>query len=179
VDPAAGRWGSLANRGQGEWRITAVVKHHSHPSVKLAAGYYRLEGAFRWNEIPQSIPLPREIGILALTIEGTAVESPQWDEGGVLWLKRETSSPEADRYFLGVKVYALLEDGIPLWLRSEIELIVSGKSREEEIGSILPAPGLESGSSHRHKAQSLYRADSDRAPQYRAPSPQTSGPCLT
>src|SRR5262245_31537706 len=37
------------------------------------------------------------------------------------------------------------------------------------------APGLESGSSHRHKAQWLYRADSDTAPQYRAPSPQTSG----
>ena len=36
------------------------------------------------------------------------------------------------------KVYAVLEDGIPLWLRTEVELIVSGKNREEEIGSILP-----------------------------------------
>ena len=35
--------------------------------------------------------------------------------------------------------YTLLEDGIPVWLRSEVELIVSGKSREEELGTILPA----------------------------------------
>jgi hypothetical protein len=132
--------------GKGAWPVEVkangaplpVVEHNGHPSVKLAAGDYRLEGGFRWNEIPQNISLPREIGILAVTIEGTAVESPQWDAGGVLWLKRDAPSQEADRDFIGVKVYALLEDGIPLWLRTEIDLIVSGKSREEEIGSILP-----------------------------------------
>ena len=37
-----------------------------------------------------------------------------------------------------MKLYAALEDGIPLWLRTEIELTVSGKSREEELGTILP-----------------------------------------
>ncbi|MGA9578985.1 MAG: hypothetical protein WBV90_15340 [Terrimicrobiaceae bacterium] len=132
--------------GEGAWPIEVkangaslpVVGHDGHPSVKLGPGDYRLEGAFRWSEIPQSIQLPREIGILALTLQGTPVESPRWDAGGVLWLKRDTSSQQADRDFLGVKVYALLEDGIPLWLRTEIELIVSGKSREEEIGAILP-----------------------------------------
>jgi hypothetical protein len=132
--------------GKGAWPVEVrangaslpVVEHDGRPAIKLAAGDYRLEGAFRWNEIPQTISLPREIGMLALTIEGTIVESPQWDAGGVLWLHRDTPSQEADRDFLGVKVYALLEDGIPLWLRTEVELIVSGKSREEEIGSILP-----------------------------------------
>ena len=118
--------------------LLPVVEHDGHPSVKLPAGTYRLEGAYRWNEIPQSIPLPREVGILALTLEGTPVESPAWDSQGVLWLKRDGSSEEADKDFLGVKVYAVIEDGIPLWLRTEVELIVSGKSREEQIGSILP-----------------------------------------
>ncbi len=37
-----------------------------------------------------------------------------------------------------MKLYAALEDGIPLWLRTEIELTVSGKSREEDLGTILP-----------------------------------------
>ncbi|HEY5707455.1 MAG TPA: hypothetical protein VIS96_17995 [Terrimicrobiaceae bacterium] len=115
-----------------------VVEHNGRPSVKLPAGTYRFEGVFQWNEIPQRMPLPREIGILALTLEGTPVESPAWDAEGVLWLKRNGSAEAADKDFLGVKVYAVVEDGIPLWLRTEIELIVSGKSREEEIGSILP-----------------------------------------
>ena len=66
------------------------------------------------------------------------MESPAWDAEGVLWLKRDGSAEEADKDFLGVKVYAVIEDGIPLWLRTQIELVVSGKSREEEIGSVLP-----------------------------------------
>src|SRR5581483_3576642 len=32
----------------------------------------------------------------------------------------------------------LIEDGVPIWLRTEIELTVSGKSREESLDSILP-----------------------------------------
>ncbi|MDD5198828.1 MAG: hypothetical protein PHC88_03415 [Terrimicrobiaceae bacterium] len=116
-----------------------VVEHEGHPAVKLPAGVYRLAGAFRWNEIPQSILLPREIGILALTLDGKPVEAPAWDAQGLLCLKRDASSEVADKDFLAVKVYAVIEDGIPLWLRTEIELIVSGKSREEQLGSILPA----------------------------------------
>lgn len=115
-----------------------VVEHNERPSVKLAPGTYRLEGGFRWNEIPQGIPLPAEIGVLALTVEGQPVASPTWDTEGYLWLKRDASTEEADKDFLSVKVYALVEDGIPLWLRTQVEIIVSGKSREEDIGGILP-----------------------------------------
>lgn len=115
-----------------------VVEHDDRPAVKLAPGTYQLEGAFRWNEIPQGLSLPREIGLLALSLEGQPVPSPTWDAQGYLWLKRDASTEEADKDFLSVKVYALLEDGIPLWLRTQVEIIVSGKSREEDLGSILP-----------------------------------------
>ena len=66
------------------------------------------------------------------------MESPAWDAEGNLWLKRDRAAEQAEADFLGIKVYAVLEDGIPLWLRTEIELSVSGKNREEQIGSILP-----------------------------------------
>ena len=55
-----------------------------------------------------------------------------------MWLKRDGSTEEADKNFLSVKLYAAIEDGIPLWLRTEIELTVSGKSREEDLGTMLP-----------------------------------------
>jgi hypothetical protein len=115
-----------------------VVEHAEQPSVRLGPGTYRLDGGFRWNEIPQGIPLPPEIGVLSLTLEGQTVAAPTWDAQGYLWLKRDASTEEADKDFLSVKVYALVEDGIPLWLRTQVELIVSGKSREEDLGSILP-----------------------------------------
>ncbi|MGB8169920.1 MAG: hypothetical protein WCF18_20625 [Chthoniobacteraceae bacterium] len=116
----------------------AVVEHGGVPSVKVAAGTFKLEGTYRWNDFPQRIALPRELGILSLTIDGQPVDAPVWDAQGFLWLKRDGSSEEADKDFLSAKVYAAIEDGIPLSLRTEVELIVSGKSREEDIGTILP-----------------------------------------
>jgi len=115
-----------------------VVERENAPSIRLRPGTYRIEGTYRWHEIPQRVTLPKTIGVLVLVVDGKAVESPTWDASGELWLKRRSTAEETDRDFLGVKVFSVLEDGIPLWLRSEIELSVSGKSREEQIGTILP-----------------------------------------
>ena len=116
----------------------AVVEHDGRPAVHLRAGTFRIEGAYRWNEVPQRISLPHEIGILALKLDDHPVDAPVWDAQGFLWLKRDGAAEEADKNFLAVKLYATLEDGIPLWLRTEVELTVAGQSREEEIGTILP-----------------------------------------
>lgn len=115
-----------------------VVEHKGKPAVKLTAGEHRIAGVWRWQGVPQRIAVPAEIGILSLRLDGTAVESPVWDAQGFVWLKRDASSEQTDKDFLGVKAHSLLEDGIPLWLHTDIELIVAGKSREESLGHILP-----------------------------------------
>ncbi len=115
-----------------------VIERHGVPVVKAAPGTSRIEGSFPWTAIPQSLPLPKEIGILELTLEGLLVTNPSWGVDGTLWLKRDASTEQADKDFLSVKIYGVIEDGIPLWLRMEVELLVSGKSREEDIGNILP-----------------------------------------
>ena len=82
--------------------------------------------------------MPREVGILALVIDGQPVEAPVWDAQSFLWLQRNGSNEEADKNSLTTKIYAQFADGIPLWLHLQIELTVSGKSREEDLGTILP-----------------------------------------
>ena len=116
-----------------------VVEHDGHPAVKLQSGMHRIEGGFVWKKIPQAIALPATVGVIALTLDGKPVDSPVWDASGQLWLERNAASGDADKDFLSVKLFAELEDGIPLWLRGEVELIVSGKSREETLGAVLPA----------------------------------------
>jgi len=116
----------------------SVVEHDGHPGVKLQAGTHRIEGGFVWKKIPQALALPVSVGMIALTLDGKPVENPVWDASGQLWLERNAASGEADKDFLSVKLFAELEDGIPLWLRGEVELIVSGKSREEALGAVLP-----------------------------------------
>jgi hypothetical protein len=132
--------------GEGEmWpvRVTVdgepavVVEREGRPSVRLEPGSRRVAGEFEWKEMPQRIPLPPEVGILGLSMEGAAVEWPNWDEKGFLWLRR-TRTEETEREFLAAQVYRVLEDGIPMWLRTEIELSVAGKSREEDLGHALP-----------------------------------------
>ena len=119
--------------------LVPVIEHEGHPAVKLPTGTHRIEGGFVWGKIPQTIALPASVGMVALTLEGKPVENPVWDSAGQLWLERNAASGEADKDFLSVKLFAELEDGIPLWLHGEVELIVSGKSREETLGAVLPA----------------------------------------
>lgn len=114
-----------------------VVERDGRPALKLLPGTHQVTGEFAWKEMPQGLPIPPQIGVLALTMNGQKVELPNWDENGFLWLKR-TRAEETQREFLAAQVYRVLEDGIPLWLRTEIELSVSGKSREEELGHALP-----------------------------------------
>jgi len=118
--------------------VHPVLPRENVPSVRLPIGTHRIEGEWRWAQIPQNLPVPREIGLLALTLDGQPVPSPSWDGAGRLWLQRATAAPEAEKDFLSKKIDAAIEDGIPMWLMTEIELIVSGKNREEQIGAVLP-----------------------------------------
>ncbi|MBL9174899.1 MAG: hypothetical protein JNL10_15280, partial [Verrucomicrobiales bacterium] len=86
----------------------------------------------------QRLKIPGEIGVLTLSLDGKPVEAPVWDAQGLLWLKREGVADAGEKNFLSVKLFAALEDGIPMWWHQEVELIVSGKSREEELGAIVP-----------------------------------------
>lgn len=115
-----------------------VVKHGKSPSIKLPRGRHQLAGEFDWETMPQKVRVPQQIGVLSLVLEGAEVPLPNWDPQGDLWLKRTRMEATA-RDTISAQVYRVIEDGIPMWLRTEIELKVSGKSREEVIGNILPA----------------------------------------
>ena len=138
-------WVSLPG-GTGTWPVgvkvndapVVVIEHNSSPAVHLNAGTFHLVGDYHWKSMPQRISIPREIGILALIIDGQPVESPSWDENGYLRLQAKVVTEEPEKSFLSMKLYSMVEDGIPLWLHTEVELLVSGKSREEDLGIILP-----------------------------------------
>lgn len=114
-----------------------VLARNDKPALRLQPGATTITGTFRWKEMPERLPVPPQIGVLSLTTDGKPVEAPDWEPDGTLWLKR-TRAEAADRDFLTVQVYRVIEDGIPMVLRTDIELSVAGKSREAELGSVLP-----------------------------------------
>ncbi len=128
------------------WPVSVTVDGHpvpvlaapDRPSLLLEPGVHHVTGKFLWDAIPQRLPIPSEIGLLSLTLEGSAVQYPVWDGNGDLWLKRQEVTESTEKDSLSVKVYSLLQDGIPLLFDTRVELIVSGKGREEKIGGVLP-----------------------------------------
>jgi hypothetical protein len=119
-------------------KVAAVVSRAGVPCVEVLAGQKSaVRGVFRWAEMPQSVRIPPQMGVLNLQLNGQPVELPVWDQKGLLWLQR-TSTETEDKDFLAVQVYRLISDGSPQWLDTQVELSVAGKSREEALGSVLP-----------------------------------------
>lgn len=116
----------------------AVVARGDVPSIRVSTGSHTVAGSFGWKRLPERLAVPATIGIVDLTRDGSPVSLPERDTNGWLWLQRSRST-ETQQDQLGVQVSRVLEDGLPIWLRTEVELTVSGRSREEEIGQILPA----------------------------------------
>ncbi|GAB4245128.1 MAG: hypothetical protein OHK005_10330 [Candidatus Methylacidiphilales bacterium] len=118
-----------------------VLRREGRPAIRLQKGTWRVEGRFLWVELPPRVSLPPQAGVLALTVGGRAIPAATWDGQGSLMLgavRGPEPEGEAERDFLSKQVYRLIEDGVPMWLRTEIELTVSGKSREEILGNALP-----------------------------------------
>ncbi len=114
-----------------------VLVRDGVPAIRLQPGSHQIRGEFRWPTLPQKLAIPKAIGIVALQRSGVEVPMPNWDAAGFLWLQPQQNEV-AQQNLLTVKVYRVLEDGIPLWLRTQVELSVSGRSREEDLGTVLP-----------------------------------------
>lgn len=130
-----GRWPEQVRNGSGP---VPVVEREGRPAIRVEARSDTVTGSFVWPELPQQIELPPSVGLLELTINGQAQAGPSWDADGTLWLQRQATNEPVDEDSLQIKIHSLLEDGIPLWFETRLELVVAGKSREETLGTVLP-----------------------------------------
>ena len=114
----------------------AVVVDHGGPTLRLAAGAHDIRARIPWSERPQSLHVPSNTGIVALSVDGKPVVPVQRDGDELTLGRAESSAPEADS--IDLRVYRRLEDGVPAVLTTQIRLNVSGQAREEIIGPVLP-----------------------------------------
>jgi hypothetical protein len=114
-----------------------VVPHDGVPSVELPPGDHTLSGSFAWDSLPDALAVPRETGILQLTVNGAAIGVPRRDDTGRVFLQKKEVESEGER--LDLVVHRRVTDDVPLLLTTRIVLDVSGKSREVALGKSLPA----------------------------------------
>jgi hypothetical protein len=108
------------------------------PAVRLAPGTHAVAGTFVWKRLPESLAVPAETALIALTLNGHAVDFPSRSDAGELFLqKEEAETREEDR--LDISVHRRLTDEIPMLLTTRLTLNVAGKAREVLLGRSLPA----------------------------------------
>lgn len=121
-------------------RSTVVKDAGGFPSVALDAGAHRIAGRFDWTSVPEVLAAPTDIGRVRLQVGGDDVERPQLDANGRLWMQSAgASSPKDEADSIRTSVYRRLEDGSPLRIITQLELNVSGKAREIDMGRVLVA----------------------------------------
>ena len=117
-------------------RPAPVLERDGAPAVHLEAGTHAITGSFTWKELPESLPLPPELGLLSLTLKGRPVPFPVREGDGMLWLQRDAGA-DAVESRLEVVVHRKLVDGSPLLVVTRVRLDVSGKDREALLGRAL------------------------------------------
>ncbi len=115
-----------------------VFPRDAAPTLRVGPGRHRVEARFIWSRMPESLVVPPEIGLLALRLDGRDVPEPRRESGGLLWL-RALAHPGAEGESLRLQVFRRVEDGVPLFVETRLQLEVAGRAREVALaGALLP-----------------------------------------
>lgn len=126
---------------EAEGAAVAVVERDGAPAVRLGAGTHRITGTFAWARMPEALQLPRDAGLVRLTLEGVAQEVPEVEPDGRLWLARERPTGKGDDG-LQIRVFRRLVDEVPFQVVTRVELEVAGDPRELLLGPLPPADAI-------------------------------------
>lgn len=118
-----------------------VMQRKGRPVIRLQKGGYTIAGDFHWDFIPDNLAIPRDSGVIHLTVKGKAIANPELDtEKGQLWLKKSDTGggkPDNIRNRLELQVFRKVIDAVPLQVLTYLDLQVSGEQREVQLPSPL------------------------------------------
>jgi len=109
------------------------------PAVSLGAGAHSLSGSFLWDDLPESLQVPAQTGLITLRLNGQTVAQPKMEKDGHLWLQAheggEGGEDGADA--LELHVSRLVNDTIPLEVTTRLAFSVAGKNRESVFPTVV------------------------------------------
>ena len=107
-----------------------VYERNGEPLLRLGAGRHLVSGRFTWSRLPESLPVPATVGLVELTLDGRPVPRPRRESGGLLWLRARDDDAGGEGESLRLQVFRRVEDGIPVFVETRLQLEVSGRARE-------------------------------------------------
>ena len=122
---------------RGEARV-AVRAVNGVPAVELTTGEYLLRGRLTWGRLPERLAVPAEVGLVRLKLPGEELKHVGTVDNGQIILTRavaeEVAAEEKDQ--VAIRVFRKLADGSPIVLESRMQLRVTGKGRNFDLGQI-------------------------------------------
>lgn len=117
-------------------RSIQVTDRNGTPSVRLGPGNHRFSGQFEWDQRPRELRIPPQSGLIALQVDGRAIENPHRRDGRLFLGEARGTGRVVDA--VTTEVYRLLIDDVPTRLTTRIRIQVSGSVREETFAPALP-----------------------------------------
>jgi hypothetical protein len=116
-------------------RPAALVARNGIPALRVPAGTHTVAATFTWARRPELLPVPTEVGLIALTIDGSRIAIPQRNGAGVVLGAQPIARQDNG---LDVHVFRMLSDELPGVLTTRVHLAVAGEAREVRLPGSLP-----------------------------------------
>jgi|GEM_PF-1028759 len=113
---------------------TIIIDRGGYPYVELPKGTSKVMGYWKWDSQPESLHIPEVSRYLAAKLNGSPIDFPEI-QGSHLFLAESEQKLEADS--LDILAFRLIRDGQPITSNVQVELSVSGASRQVNLGPVL------------------------------------------
>lgn len=113
-----------------------LTKAGDMPTILVDAGQHRITGRFSWSSTPEVLAVPDDVARVSLNILDEDVDFPRVEQGK-LWLGKSGVGDEATADTVRATIYRRFTDGVPVGVRTRIQLNVSGRAREISLGKVL------------------------------------------
>ena len=115
-----------------------VREQNGMADIFLPPGNYTLQGNIPWSSMPRTLAIPTNAGIVKLTLNNTPVDNPSIEGDNQLWLASiQHQSNTQNQDSLQLRVFRYIEDSIPLRITTKLQMDVSGKERELQLGQLV------------------------------------------
>ena len=74
-----------------------VISRDGVPSIRLQAGSFKVTGRFIWTQIPESLGLAVNSGLLHLELNGNVIAHPVRDYDNRVWLQKKQEISSVDQ----------------------------------------------------------------------------------
>ncbi len=117
-----------------------VQKRGGHPFVLVKKGVAKIQAYYKWEQQPEKFYIPEIVGGLNLTLNGIKVHAPNIENNYVLLGESSRNSqlnPQQEKDALNLRVYRLIRDDHPIQMITRLQLDISGRVRDINLGTVL------------------------------------------